>query len=148
MDDKLAFMELSALLTGLKKQILDDPEDRNLFEPIAEEYRNANEGLWPNENVTTDSAALIQNIVDAQALVMWPILFRRLATYFDEGNVGLGQFDEWIRDDPIRRDDTLRLPDGEKGNMHDTYLIDNDTLQLQFRPEDLLITPDPKPIPV
>lgn len=107
--------------------------------------RNANKGLWPSENVTTDSAALIQSLADLQALIMWPKLFRRLATYFDEGNVGLGQFDAWVRDDPIRRDDTLRLPDGEKGNMHDTYLIENDTLQLQFRPEDLLITPDPKP---
>ena len=110
--------------------------------------RNGNSGLWPSESVTTDGATLIQNIVDLQVLVMWPKLFRRLATYFDEGNVGLGQFDAWIRDDLVGRDDTLRLPDGEKGNMHDTYLIDNDTLQLQFRPEDLLITPDPKPIPV
>lgn len=110
--------------------------------------RNANTGLWPSENVTTDNAALIQGLADLQALVMWPKLFRRLATYFNEGNVGLGEFDAWIRDDPIRRDDTLRLPDGEKGNMHDTYLIDGDTLQLQFRPEDLLITPDPNPVPV
>jgi hypothetical protein len=110
--------------------------------------RNANTGLWPNENVTTDSAALIQSIADLQALVMWPKLFRRLAAYFDEGRIGLGGFDAWIRDDVIGRDDILRLSDGEKGNMHDTYLVDNDTLQLQFRPEDLLILPDPKPIPV
>lgn len=39
MDDNTAFMELSALLTGLKKQIIDDPEDRKLFEPIAAEYQ-------------------------------------------------------------------------------------------------------------
>lgn len=107
--------------------------------------RNASKGLWSDESVTTDRAVRIQSLEDIQALVMWPKLFRRLVSYFDEGNIGLGQFDAWIRDDPIGRDDTLRLPDGEKGNMHDSYLIDNDTLQLQFRPEDLLITPDPKP---
>jgi endonuclease YncB( thermonuclease family) len=107
--------------------------------------RNANKGLWPSESVSTGSAALIQSLADVQALIMWPKLFRRLATYFAEGHTGLGQFDAWIRDDLVGRDDTLRLPDGEKGNMHDTYLIDNDTLQLQFRPEDLLILPDPKP---
>lgn len=49
MDDKLAFMELSALLTGLKKQILDNPEDRKLFEPIAEEYRRRLSGAFAPE---------------------------------------------------------------------------------------------------
>jgi hypothetical protein len=49
MDDKLAFMELSALLTGLNKQILDDPEDRKLFEPIAEEYRHRLSGAFSSE---------------------------------------------------------------------------------------------------
>lgn len=115
---------------------------------VVHKARNASTGLWPNESVTTNNAALIQNITDLQALVMWPKLFRRLATYFGEGHVGLGGFDAWVRDDPVGRDDTLRLPDGEKGNMHDTYWVDNDTLQLQFRPEDLLILPDPKPVPV
>jgi endonuclease YncB( thermonuclease family) len=105
-------------------------------------------GVWANEGVSTTTAAVIQSIDDAQALVMWPKLFRRLASYFNEGYDGLSQFDAWVRDDPIHRDDSLRLPDGEKGNMHDTYVIDGDTLQLLFRPEDLLITPDPAPIPV
>lgn len=114
---------------------------------IVHAARNAHKELWPHENVTTDSPALIRSLADAQALIMWPKLFRRLVAYFDEGHVGLGQFDTWIRDDPIHRDDTLRLPDGEKGNMHDTYLIDGDTVRLRFRPEDLLIAPDPRPIP-
>ncbi len=108
--------------------------------------RNANAGLWKSEDVTTEKAAPIQTLAALEALVMWPKLFRRLASYFHEGNTGLGQFEQWIRDDPVRRDDALRLPDGEKGNMHDTFLTDGDTLQLLYRPEDLLITPDPKPI--
>jgi endonuclease YncB( thermonuclease family) len=102
-------------------------------------------GLWPNEDVTTETAARIASLTDAQALVMWPKLFRRLAAYFQAGNTGLDDFDAWVRDDPIRRDDTLRLLNGEKANMHDTYLIDGDTLQLNYRPEDLLVAPDPSP---
>jgi hypothetical protein len=39
----------------------------------------------------------------------------------------------------------LRLPDGERSNMHDTYTITSDELKLRFNPEDLLITPDPVP---
>ena len=38
MDDNLAFMELSALLTGLYDQLLNDPEERALNAPIAEAY--------------------------------------------------------------------------------------------------------------
>jgi len=77
---------------------------------------------------------------------MWPKLFRRLTAYFTEGHAGLAQFDSWIRQDPIGRDDTLRLPDGEKSNMHDTYQIAGNSLTLAFNPEDLLIAPDPRPM--
>jgi hypothetical protein len=38
MDDIQAFMELSALLTGLNNPLLNDPEDRELNKPVAEEY--------------------------------------------------------------------------------------------------------------
>ena len=47
MDDTQAFMELSALLTGLNKQLLDDPEDRALNVPIAEEYARRLRGTFP-----------------------------------------------------------------------------------------------------
>jgi hypothetical protein len=78
-------------------------------------------------------------------LVILPKLFRRLAAYFDEGHTGLGEFDAWMRQDRLRRDDALRLPDGELGHMHDTYLVEGDSLRLRFAPEDLLIAPDPPP---
>ena len=109
---------------------------RHLRARIATARKGTTKGLWPHEAVTTEKAARIQNLGEVQSLVMWPKLFRRLASYFHEGHRGLGQFDSWMRDDPIRRDDTLRLPDGEKGNMHDTYVVDGDTLQLEVRPED------------
>src|SRR5262249_19037393 len=118
---------------------------RHLRTSVAAARKGVINGLWPREDVTTEQAARIQNLADAQRFVMWPKLFRRLVSYFHEGHIGLGQFDSWMRDDPIRRDDTLRFPEGKKGNMHDRYLIDGDTLKLRFRPEDLLITPDPSP---
>ena len=89
---------------------------------------------------------MIGDLAKLETLILWPKLFRRLATYFSEGYTGLGGFDTWIRQDPIHRDDTLRLPDGEKGNMHDTYIVNGDSLKLKFNPEELLITPDPKPV--
>jgi endonuclease YncB( thermonuclease family) len=107
--------------------------------------RTGRRGLFAHESITTKKSALLRNLDDLQPLVMWPKLFRRLAAYFDEGNAGLAAFDDWVRADPVRRDDSLRLPDGEKGNMHDTYEVTGDKLRVLFRPEDLLVTPDPKP---
>jgi hypothetical protein len=47
MDDKLAFTELSALLTGLYDQLLNDQEDRELNAPIAAEYARRLRGTFP-----------------------------------------------------------------------------------------------------
>lgn len=47
MDDVTAFVELSALLTGLYDQLLNDPEDSALNRPIAEEYARRLRGTFP-----------------------------------------------------------------------------------------------------
>ncbi len=47
MDDETAFMELSALLTGLQDRLLNDPEDHELNKPIAEEYARRLHGTFP-----------------------------------------------------------------------------------------------------
>ncbi len=108
--------------------------------------RQARAGMFPEEDVSTNNAAAIADLAALENLIMWPKLFRRLLTFFAEGNANLGQFDAWIREDPIHRDDSLRLPDGEKGNMHDAFDIEGNSLKLTFNPEDLLIAPDPKPM--
>lgn len=108
--------------------------------------RQARAGMFPEEDVNTNNAAAIADATTLESLIMWPKLFRRLLAFFAEGNAGLGEFDDWIREDPIHRDDSLRLPDGEKANMHDTFVIDGNSLKLAFNPEDLLIAPDPRPM--
>jgi|SRR5829696_4544171 len=49
MDDETAFIELSALLTGLYDQLLNDPEDRALNGPIAREYARPLLGTFPEK---------------------------------------------------------------------------------------------------
>ena len=46
MDDSTAFLELSALLTGLYGPLLTDPEDRALNQPIATEYARRLRGTF------------------------------------------------------------------------------------------------------
>ena len=110
---------------------------------LIREARSASRGIFAAESVSIGTAATIQSLDDAQNLVMWPKLFRRLASYFAEGNVGLADFDSWIRQDRVKRDDTLRLPNGERSNMHDTYHIVGNDLSLLYNQEDLIIEPDP-----
>jgi endonuclease YncB( thermonuclease family) len=108
-----------------------------------EASRTAEHGFWPHENVSATTDATIGTLGQLQELVMWPKLFRRLAGYFAAGHAGLGGFDDWVRDDPVHRDDALRLPDGEAGNIHDIYEIDGNTLKLKFDSWKLTIAPDP-----
>jgi len=108
-----------------------------------ETARTARHGFWPHENVSTTHGSRISNLADLEDLVMWPKLFRRLAAYFAAGHAGLGAFDDWIREDSTDRDDSLRLPTGEAGNMHDTYEIHGDVLKLREDPWKLTIAPDP-----
>jgi hypothetical protein len=56
MDDKTAFIELSALLTGLYDQLVIDPEDRALNAPIADEYARRLRGTF---------GAAFQDLLDA-----------------------------------------------------------------------------------
>jgi hypothetical protein len=46
MDDDTAFIELSALLTGLYDSLINDPEDRALNKPIAGEYARRLRGTY------------------------------------------------------------------------------------------------------
>lgn len=78
-----------------------------------------------------------------EKLVMWPKLYRRLAAYFAAGHAGLGAFDDWMREDPVDRDDSVRMPDGELGNIHDIYEIEGDRMALRYDPWLLTIAPDP-----
>ena len=49
MNDDVAFLELSALLTGLYDPLLNDPEDRALNVPIGVEYARRLRGTFPEK---------------------------------------------------------------------------------------------------
>ena len=116
---------------------------QRVFRSTLIEAREVRRGMWPSEDVAKCKFARIPLLANLQKLVMWPKLYRRLAAYFAAGHAGLGAFDDWIREDSVDRDDFLRLPDGELGNMHDIYEIDGDRMALHFDPWTLTIAPDP-----
>jgi hypothetical protein len=109
--------------------------------------KKESKGLWKSEDINSKKGHLVSNLGQAEILIMWPKLFRRLASYFNAGNTGLSHFDTWLRADPIQRDDSIQLPDGSTGNMHDVIQLNGDAIQLKYEPEDLVVLPDPGVVP-
>ena len=99
-------------------------------------------GLWPSATATPTIPATITDLATLEELVIWPKLFRRLASYFSAGNTSLANFETWLRADVQDRDDRVLLPNRELGNMHDLIAIDGDQLTMVYLPEDVIILPD------
>ncbi len=129
-------------------------ELRNRLQEAVATARNEKAGVWSTDTASIDTSAHITGLDELQQLVMFPKLFRRLVSYFQAGYTGLSKFDEWLRFDPINRDDRLILPTLELGNMHDLIHIEGDNLKLNYLPESVVIVPDdyvltvPNPVPV
>ena len=85
--------------------------------------RDGDAGFWPKEDLTLDNPINPARVAELEPRVMFPKLYRRLVAYFRAGNTDLAGFDQWIRANPIRRDDRLLLPTGELGNLHDLYTV-------------------------
>lgn len=105
--------------------------------------REAGTGFWPRENLTRNTRIQLSGLSDLPDMVMLPKLYRRLVKYFEDGYVGLTEFDVWVRADKTTRDDRALLPTGELGNLHDLYDLSNGGIKLQYFPEDLTFDPDP-----
>jgi endonuclease YncB( thermonuclease family) len=105
--------------------------------------RTSGLNLWPLDGPSPSSRVQLTGLPDLSVRVMFPKLYRRLVTYYDEGHSDLSQFDAFIRADVVKRDDRALLPTGEMGNLHDLYNIDADGMKLQFFPEDLTFETDP-----
>ena len=99
-------------------------------------------GLWSAAVATPTTPATITDLETLEQLVIWPKLFRRLASYFSAGNTSLANFDAWLRADVQDRDDPVLLPNRELGNMHDLIAIDGEQLTMVHLSEDIIILPD------
>jgi hypothetical protein len=114
----------------------------NVIREQVREVRATGVGIFGQESFDTKKSAPIQGLDELEQMVMWPKLFRRLVSFFSSGHEDLRDFEDWLREDSIHRDDRLLLPTGELGNMHDLVVLDGDTLRLQWNPEEVTILPD------
>ena len=104
---------------------------------------NNNTGLWLQDRST--SGATVTQREDLFELAIWPKLYRRMAKYYrDESanHASLLGFVDWLHVDRSGRDDLmLILSIGELLNFSDILSVTQNTIQMQFEPEDLVIVP-------
>jgi endonuclease YncB( thermonuclease family) len=120
---------------------------RDHLRAISMAAREAKTGLWQEAAATTTQSTVIPGPEQLQDLVIWPKLFRRLASYFQDGHTDLSGFDAWLRADPRDRDDRILLPNFELGNMHDLINISGNNLKMPYMPADVVIVPDDYGLP-
>jgi endonuclease YncB( thermonuclease family) len=110
--------------------------------------RTAEKGLWPAATADPNhDADGVNNLSTLETKVIWPKLFRRIVSFLDAGNKNFDNFQAWLREDPVNRDDSLvNLKTGKKGNLHDVVSSAGDHIRLTVFPEFLVIDPDPAPV--
>lgn len=113
---------------------------------VSQAARGKAAGIWPGSTADPNGAATVTGLADAEGLVMWPKLFRRLVPYLAAGFTDFDGFDAWLRADPVNRDDEVfLLTNLERGNLHDVIKGAGQQIQLTVWPEEFIIAPDPAP---
>ncbi|MEV6038412.1 hypothetical protein AB0L65_45200 [Nonomuraea sp. NPDC052116] len=114
---------------------------------VSQAARGKAAGIWPGSTADPNGAATVTGLADAEGLVMWPKLFRRLVPYLAAGFTDFDGFDAWLRADPVNRDDEVfLLTKLERGNLHDVIKGAGQQIQLTVWPEEFIIAPDPPPV--
>jgi len=113
-----------------------------VLKKTASDVRKEGLGIFGQESFDTKRSALIEGFDEIEQMVMWPKLFRRLASFFSSEGSDLSKFIDWLREDVIERDDRLQLPNGELGNLHDLIEIKGDNIKMLYDPEEVVILPD------
>jgi len=95
-------------------------------------------GVWEFDESRANPR--IRNMDELMELAIWPKLYRRLALYFQDGNNGLANFEEWLTDND-KDDRVLILTRGENTHLHGTFEIRGNRINMRYWPEELLIYP-------
>ncbi len=121
------------------------PSDlREALKAVAVAARDAGRGLWPRNEGTAAQPAVIREAADVEAAVIFPKLFRRLASYFASGALNLAGFLDWLRAEAGERDDSIVLPPMEFANLHDIIEVDEDRIWLTRDSETFVIIDTPE----
>ena len=112
---------------------------RNKFTSLFNSVFNNSLGLWQVD--VYSSGVQINNISDLELFAIWPKLYCRLFSFFNDGNNLISQFETWIRQKRDKDDELWIISKGEFGNMHDIFEISDNKIKMVVSPEDIVIVP-------
>jgi hypothetical protein len=108
---------------------------RTTLATAAQTARAASRGVWRDDRSTRGLAAA--NVADLeQSGVIFPKLFRRLTSYFDEGGSGLSGFLPWLA---LTKEQLLDLTAGNFTHLDNVLELKRGKIRLTRRPEDVVI---------
>jgi hypothetical protein len=121
-----------AYYTGLPTDL------RNYISSLADDAKKHKLGVWKSDS---SKAAATPTLAALEKLAVWPKLFRRLTSYFKDGNAGLAKFETWLRAKKDRDDEIWILSKGELGNLHDVVKINGNSIGMKYEAKDLIVKP-------
>ena len=132
------------LETGGVERVLNAAPDitdlRDRMTALADLAWQQDRGVWALDGSLAGSR--VRNASDLETLAIWPKLYRRLFSFFKDGNSSLSDFDGWLRADPDERDDEIWIiPQAHRGNMHDVVEVSGGSIRMLYWPEELIVVP-------
>ncbi len=121
-----------AYYTGLPTDL------RNHISSLADDAKKHKRGIWKSDS---SKSAAAPSLAALEKLAIWPKLFRRLTSYFKDGNTGLAKFETWLRAKKDRDDEIWILSKGELGNLHDVIKITGNKIGMLYEAKDLIVKP-------
>jgi endonuclease YncB( thermonuclease family) len=118
------------------------PDDlRTALHSLAVAASGRGVGIWRYDR--TNKLTSIPDLDALEEIAIWPKLFRRLVSFFKDGNDDTRDFTSWLLDDPRDRDDAMLVAStGEETSLSDlVHVSPTGRLMMTTSPLDLVITP-------
>lgn len=117
------------------------PDIRQAFAVIAQSARTAGKGVWAVDTSKTWTPA--GSFAQLEAAAIWPKLYRRLASYYQEGATGLGGFVAWLTDPAEKRNDEVAVisTGAMDTELDDVIEVSGNKVRLRYDVEDLVVRP-------
>jgi endonuclease YncB( thermonuclease family) len=107
---------------------------RATFTEAAQAARAAKQGIWKDDRSTNGLAVANEAQLEERG-VIFPKLFRRLSSFFDEGNSGIAAFLPWLAK---TEEQVLDLSTGNFTHFDNVLIVKSGNIRMTLQPEQLV----------
>lgn len=107
---------------------------RATFTEAAQAARAAKQGIWKDDRSTNGLAVANETQLEERG-VIFPKLFRRLSSFFDEGNSGIAAFLPWLAK---TEEQVLDLATGNFTHFDNVLIVKSGNIRMTLQPEQIV----------